>query len=111
MATATRAAVGRDASTRRTPRRRKVPRADMESAPTTGGGCAVGRENANLTLPHPCAPPPLASCTILVRLTRGGVVEGAETALTASIVHIYAKFGVLSIPKQADLLYNLDKSS
>ena len=56
-ATATRAAVGRDASSRRTPRRRKVPRADMESAPTTGGGCAVGRENANLTLPHPCARP------------------------------------------------------
>ena len=110
MATATRAAVGRDASSRRTMRRRKVPRADMESAPTTGGGCAVGRENANLTLPHPCARP-LASCTILARLTRGGVVEGAETALTASIVHIYAKFGVLSIPKQADLLYNLDKSS
>ena len=82
----------------------------MNPAPTTGGGCAVGRENANLTLPHPCARP-LASCTILARLTRGGVVEGAETALTASIVHIYAKFGVLSIPKRADLLYNLNKSS
>ena len=57
MATATRAAVGRDAPSSRTPRRRRVPRADMESAPTTGGGGAVGRENANLTLPHPCARP------------------------------------------------------
>ena len=65
---------------------------------------------ATLTRAAPLRPP-LASCTILARLTRGGVVEGAETALTASIVHIYAKFGVLSIPKQADLLYNLDKSS
>ena len=37
MAAAIRADVGRDAPSRRTLRRHGVPRADMESAPTTGG--------------------------------------------------------------------------
>ena len=105
MATATRAAVGRDALIPPDPAAGQGSPGGYGIRPyaTGGGGHA-----------HPCrtsAPAPLASCTILARLTRGGVVEGAETALTASIVHIYAKFGVLSIPKRADLLYNLDKSS
>ena len=98
-------------SSRRTLRRRKVPQADMESRPYDRRRV---RGRPGKCQPHaaaPLRPPPLASCTILARLTRGGVVEGAETALMASIVYIYAKFGVLSIPKRADLLYNLDKSS
>ena len=37
-------------SSRRTPRRRKPPRADMESAPTTNGGRAANRETANLAI-------------------------------------------------------------
>ena len=37
-------------SSRRTPRRREPPRADMESAPTTNGGRAANRETANSAL-------------------------------------------------------------
>ena len=37
-------------SSRRTPRRREPPRADMESAPTTNGGRAANRETANPAL-------------------------------------------------------------
>ena len=110
MATATRAAVGRDALI--------PPDPAAEQGPAGGYGIRPYdrrrvRGRPGKCQPHAAAPlrPPLASCTILARLTRGGVVEGAETALTASIVYIYAKFGVLSIPKRADLLYNLDKSS
>ena len=53
MATATRAAVGRDALIPPDPAAEQGPAGGMNPAPTTGGGCAAGRENANLTLPQP----------------------------------------------------------